>query len=59
MIGDRLETDILFGQNGGTDTLLVMTGITTPKLLKESSIQPTFVLPSVADIFSTPPTSSL
>lgn len=26
MIGDNLETDILFGQNSGIETLLVMTG---------------------------------
>lgn len=27
MVGDRLDTDILFGQNGSLKTLLVFTGI--------------------------------
>ena len=26
MIGDRLDTDIQFGKNGGLSTLLVLTG---------------------------------
>ena len=28
MVGDRLDTDIQFGLNGGMHTLLVMTGVT-------------------------------
>ncbi|KAI8372044.1 HAD-like domain-containing protein [Choanephora cucurbitarum] len=33
MIGDRLDTDIEFGLNGGIDTLCVLTGITTKEKL--------------------------
>lgn len=43
MIGDRLETDILGGQNAETHTALMMTGVTTPELLEASNIQPDLV----------------
>ena len=50
MVGDRLGTDIVFGINSGMKTALVMTGITTDKVLEESEIKPTFVLPSIRDL---------
>ncbi|MEW5718799.1 MAG: HAD-IIA family hydrolase [Chloroflexota bacterium] len=39
-LGDRLETDILGGQRAGLRSILVMTGVTTPAMLAQSSIQP-------------------
>jgi len=53
MVGDRLNTDILFGQNGGLATLLVLTGITTESDItgpNASSIVPDFVTASIGDL---------
>jgi len=33
MVGDRLDSDIVFGNNAGFTTLLVMSGVTSDKLL--------------------------
>lgn len=49
MIGDRLETDIKMGVEQNVDTALVMTGITSPKILEQTHLKPTYVLESVAD----------
>ena len=52
MIGDRLDTDILFGQNGGLKTLLVLTGVTTEERLQspENEIQPDLYAGGLKDL---------
>ncbi|KAG6548635.1 hypothetical protein Mapa_009789 [Marchantia paleacea] len=55
MVGDRLDTDILFGQNGGCKTLLVLSGVTDLKTLQspENSIQPDFYTNQLSDLLAT------
>lgn len=43
MVGDNLQTDILFGNNANIDTLLVMTGVTDQEKLNKSEINPTYI----------------
>jgi len=55
MVGDRLNTDMRFGNQGGASTLLVLTGVTSEERLKEpienEKERPSFVIKSVADLF--------
>ncbi|KAI9190431.1 hypothetical protein H9P43_001865 [Blastocladiella emersonii ATCC 22665] len=52
MIGDRLDTDIQFGINGGTKTLLVMSGVTKHDKLvhPNNTVKPDFVVSSLAQL---------
>ncbi|KAJ7946463.1 Phosphoglycolate phosphatase [Quillaja saponaria] len=52
MVGDRLDTDILFGQNSGCKTLLVFSGVTTESILQDPSnnIQPDYFTDKISDI---------
>ncbi|KAH8827119.1 2-phosphoglycolate phosphatase [Flagelloscypha sp. PMI_526] len=53
MVGDRLNTDILFGQAGGVHTLLVLTGITQVEEVEgpnPSEIVPDYITNSIADL---------
>ncbi|CAK9222450.1 unnamed protein product [Sphagnum troendelagicum] len=54
MVGDRLDTDILFGQNGGCKTLLVLSGVTTLETLQspDNSIQPDAYTNQISDLLS-------
>lgn len=52
MVGDRLDTDVLFGQRNGLQTILTLTGVTTKEKLfsPDNSIRPTYYADSVADL---------
>jgi len=47
-IGDRLETDVAGGNLAGTDTALVLTGISTREDVDRLGIHPTWIADSVA-----------
>ncbi|KAL3700338.1 hypothetical protein R1sor_018360 [Riccia sorocarpa] len=54
MVGDRLDTDILFGQAGGCKTLLVLSGVTDLKTLHapENTTQPDFYTNQLPDLLA-------
>jgi len=58
MIGDRLETDMLFGSNCGFDTVLTLTGVSQLEEVRQyrdgepaanRSLVPDYVVDSIAD----------
>ncbi|KAI5951313.1 pho2 [Candida jiufengensis] len=53
MIGDRLNTDIQFGKNGGLDTMLVLTGIETEERVKslDKNDAPTYYIQKLGDVY--------
>ena len=44
MVGDNINTDILFGKNCEMTTVLTLTGITSRDDLRRSSVKPSFVV---------------
>lgn len=54
MVGDRLDTDILFGQNAGCRTLLVLSGVTNIAALEDPSnhIWPEYYTSTVSDVIA-------
>ncbi|PLW56720.1 hypothetical protein PCANC_01668 [Puccinia coronata f. sp. avenae] len=60
MIGDRLDTDIAFGINGGLSTLLVLTGVVSRADLSQpdAKILPEYVVDSLGDFAVLSPSSS-
>ena len=49
MVGDRMDTDIVAGIEAGLDTILVLSGSTTPADIEQYPYRPGRVLDSIAD----------
>lgn len=54
MIGDRFNTDMKFGRDGGLDTLLVLTGIEKEETVTSSSpeLAPTYYASCLGDLYT-------
>jgi NagD protein len=50
MIGDRMDTDIIAGIESGLDTVLVLSGVTTEKIMEKYPYRPRLVTSGVGDI---------
>ncbi|MFC4544682.1 HAD-IIA family hydrolase [Halosolutus amylolyticus] len=50
VVGDRLDTDIALGNRAGMTTAVVLTGVTDRATIDESSVEPDYVLESLADV---------
>jgi NagD protein len=50
MIGDRMDTDIVSGLEAGLETILVLSGVTTPEEVEGYSYRPSRIVDSVADL---------
>jgi NagD protein len=50
IIGDRMDTDIIAGIESEIDTVLVLSGITSPEGIERFSYRPHFILNGVGDI---------
>ncbi len=50
MIGDRMDTDVIVGIEGGLETVLVLSGVTTKSDINNFAYRPGYILNGVGDI---------
>jgi len=50
MVGDRMDTDIVAGIQSGMDTVLVLSGLTSPEAIEHFPYRPLRVVQSVAEL---------
>ena len=50
IIGDRMDTDIVAGIESELDTVLVLTGVSTPETVKLFPYRPRFIFDCVGEI---------
>jgi NagD protein len=50
MIGDRMDTDVVAGLEAGMETVLVLSGVTTPRDAERHPYLPSRIVDSVADL---------
>jgi NagD protein len=50
MIGDRMDTDIVAGLEAGLETILVLSGVTSPQDAERHPYRPSRIVDSVADL---------
>jgi len=51
MVGDNLQTDIIFGNNCGIKTLLTFTGVADKSALDEAKVKPSLTISSLGNLF--------
>ena len=50
IVGDRMDTDVLSGLEAGMDTTLVLSGVTSKRMIDTFSYKPSYVLSGVGEI---------
>jgi NagD protein len=50
MIGDRMDTDVIAGIEAGMETILVLSGMTSPTEVERFAYRPSRIVESVADL---------